>query len=59
MVCNDGMLCSFDTMLKEFDLISSEALGKLAMIIRGASNNDHDLTLEAMGLKAISVGLFI
>ncbi len=54
---NDGMLCSFDAMLKEFDLISSEALGKLAMIIRGASNNDHDLALEAMGLKAISIGL--
>jgi rhodanese-related sulfurtransferase len=52
-----GELCSFDTMLEEFGLNSSEPLNTLAQIVRGADTNRHDLAPEAAGLLAISVGL--
>ena len=52
-----GELCSFDTMLEEFGLISSEPLNTLAQIVRGADTNRHELAAEAAGLLAISVGL--
>lgn len=48
--------CTFDTMLTEWGL-ETEALLRLAKIIRGADTNRHDLAPEAAGLLAISVGL--
>jgi len=51
-----GDLCSFDTLLDEFQL-SSETLERMALIIRGADTNKHDLAPEAAGLLAFSLGL--
>lgn len=51
-----GEYCTFDTMLSEFAL-ETEALGRMAEIIRGADTNRHDLTPQSAGLLALSVGL--
>lgn len=51
-----GERCTFDTMLAEFDL-RSDALERLATIVRGADTNRHDLAPEAAGLLAASLGL--
>lgn len=51
-----GERCSFDTMLEEFGL-ETEALTRLAIIVRGADTNRHDLAPQAAGLLAASVGL--
>jgi len=48
--------CTFDTMIEEFGL-HSEALDRLATIVRGADTNRHDLAPEAAGLMAASLGL--
>lgn len=48
--------CSFDTMIEEFNL-TSEALKRLALIVRGADTNRHDLAPESAGLMAASLGL--
>ena len=51
-----GDQCTFDIMLAEFGL-NSDALDRLATIIRGADTNRHDLAPQAAGLLALSVGL--
>ena len=51
-----GERCSFDTMLDEFGL-ESEPLRRLAVIVRGADTNRHDLAPESAGLLAASLGL--
>jgi len=51
-----GDLCSFDVMIEEFAL-ATEALSRLATIVRGADTNRHDLAPEAAGLLAASLGL--
>lgn len=51
-----GEKCTFDTMLDVFEL-RSDALDRLATVIRAADTNRHDLATEAAGLLAISVGL--
>ena len=51
-----GPLCTFDTMLDEFEL-RTEALDRLSKVVRGADTDKHDLAPEAAGLLAISVGL--
>lgn len=51
-----GELCTFDVMIGELGL-SSEPLGKLALIVRGADTARLDLVPEAAGLVAISLGL--
>jgi rhodanese-related sulfurtransferase len=51
-----GDRCTFDTMLEELAL-ETEALKRLAMIVRGADTNRHGLAPQAAGLLAISVGL--
>ncbi len=48
--------CTFDVMLEEFALVT-EPLQRLALIIRGADTNRHDLAPEAAGLLAASLGL--
>jgi len=49
-------LCTFDVMLKEFNLQSPPLL-KLADIIRGADTNRLDIRPESAGLLAASLGL--
>jgi rhodanese-related sulfurtransferase len=51
-----GEMCTFDTMLKEFGL-KSDALDRLALIVRGADTARPDIAPEAAGLHAISLGL--
>lgn len=48
--------CTFDTLLSEFCL-GTEALTRMATIIRGADTNKHDLAPQVSGLLAISLGL--
>jgi hypothetical protein len=43
-------------MIEEFG-ISHDALERLAVIVRGADTNRHDLAPEAAGLLAASLGL--
>lgn len=49
-------MCTFDTMLEEFDL-KTEPLMRLATIVRGADTDNHDLAPECAGLLAASLGL--
>ncbi|HEY4164018.1 MAG TPA: sulfurtransferase/chromate resistance protein [Dongiaceae bacterium] len=51
-----GETCTFDTMLTEFGL-RSEALNRLATIVRGADTNRLDLAPQSAGLLAASLGL--
>lgn len=51
-----GDLCTFDVMLDEFAL-HTEALDRLALIVRGADTARPDLAPEAAGLLAASLGL--
>jgi rhodanese-related sulfurtransferase len=51
-----GESCTFDTMVSEFGL-EIEALKRLAVIVRGADTNRHDLAPQAAGLMAASLGL--
>ena len=51
-----GGQCTFDTMVEEFG-VGNDALVRLALIVRGADTNKHDLAPEAAGLLAVSLGL--
>jgi hypothetical protein len=48
--------CTFDTMIAEWKL-ASPALDRLALVVRAADTDRHDLSPQAAGLLAISVGL--
>ncbi|SFR38502.1 hypothetical protein SAMN04488005_1242 [Yoonia tamlensis] len=51
-----GDSCTFDTMITEFGL-AHPALDALALVVRAADTDRHDLSPQAAGLLAISVGL--
>jgi rhodanese-related sulfurtransferase len=51
-----GERCTFDVMLEEFGL-STPALDRLALIVRGADTARLDLAPQAAGLLAASLGL--
>ncbi len=53
---HDGPLCSFDAMLRAFDLHDA-GLDQLAAIVRGADTDRLDLTPQSAGLVAMSIGL--
>ncbi len=55
-VSHEGELCSFDTLLKAFDL-KDPALATLARIVRGADTDRLDLAPQSAGLLAFSLGL--
>jgi rhodanese-related sulfurtransferase len=50
-----GDKCTFDVMVEEFGL-GSEALARLALIVRGADTGRLDLTPQSAGLLAASLG---
>ncbi len=52
---HDGDLCSFDTLLREFDL-NDPVLAQLATIVRGADTDRNNLAPEAAGLLSIMLG---
>ena len=54
-ISHDGELCSFDTLLRAFDL-HDPALLALAHIVRGADTDRPDLAPPSAGLLAISLG---
>lgn len=51
-----GDRCTFDALLDDFHL-HSEALDRMATVIRAADTDRHDLAPQAAGLLALSVGL--
>ena len=51
-----GDTCTFDAMITEFGL-ATEAMDRLALVVRAADTDRHDLSPQAAGLLAISVGL--
>jgi hypothetical protein len=51
-----GELCTFDVMVKEFGL-STPALERLATMVRAADTDRLELSPEAPGLLAASLGL--
>ena len=51
-----GDACTFDTMLAAWGL-QTEALQRLAVVVRAADTDRHDLSPQAAGLLALSVGL--
>jgi len=51
-----GDLCSFDAFLLKYNL-TDPALQQLALIVRGADTSRLDLSPQAAGLYAISLGL--
>ena len=53
---HDGPLCSFDAILKKYELIDP-CLLDLAVIVRGADTDRLDLAPQCAGLLAISLGL--
>ncbi|HJQ67122.1 MAG TPA: chromate resistance protein ChrB domain-containing protein, partial [Gemmatimonadales bacterium] len=53
---HNGPLCSFDALLAKYRL-DDPALQELAVIVRGADTARLDLTPQAPGLLAISLGL--
>lgn len=53
---HDGPLCSFDAILKKYEL-SESCLHDLATIVRGADTARPDLAPQCAGLLAISLGL--
>jgi rhodanese-related sulfurtransferase len=48
--------CTFDALLDDFAL-HSEAMDRLALVVRAADTDRHDLSPQAAGLLALSVGL--
>lgn len=53
---HDGPLCSFDALLKKYEL-NDPHLQALAVIVRGADTARLDLAPQCPGLLAISLGL--
>ena len=52
-----GEECSFDAILRRYNLAERDpALGRLALIVRGADTSAHDLTPESPGLLALAQG---
>ncbi|MCJ8322342.1 MAG: chromate resistance protein [Rhizobiales bacterium] len=51
-----GSGCTFDSLLEDFSL-DTEALRRMATIIRGADTNKPELAPQVVGLLAISLGL--
>jgi hypothetical protein len=52
-----GDECSFDAIVRKYDLARNDpALARLALIVRGADTQQHDLTPESRGLVAIAQG---
>jgi len=52
-----GELCTFDVMVAELGLAGLPALGRLAVIVRGADTARPELAPQAAGLLAVSLGL--
>jgi rhodanese-related sulfurtransferase len=56
-ITHEAELCSFDTLLRAFDLQHDPALSALARTVRAADTDRLDLAPPAAGLLAVSLGL--
>lgn len=56
-ISHEGELCSFDTLLRAFDLQEDPALATLARTVRAADTDRLELAPQAAGLLALSLGL--
>jgi rhodanese-related sulfurtransferase len=56
-ISHEGELCSFDTLLRAFDLQHDPALNALARTVRAADTDRLDISPPAAGLLAVSQGL--
>ncbi len=54
---HEGERCSFDAFVKHYALGGDPALKQLALIVRGADTAKVELTAQAPGLAAVSLGL--
>lgn len=54
---HDGPLCTFDALLRKYNLEPDHALTELAVIVRGADTARLDLAPQCAGLLAVSLGL--
>lgn len=55
-ISHEGELCSFDMLMRAFEL-RDPALEALAVIVRGADTDRHELAPQCAGLLAVSLGL--
>ncbi|MDX1942423.1 MAG: chromate resistance protein [Saprospiraceae bacterium] len=53
---HEGEFCTFDFIVKKHH-ITDAAVARIALIVRGADTDRHDLASQAAGLWAISAGL--
>lgn len=53
---HNGSYCTFDALVKEYK-IKDPAIKTMAVIVRGADTDRHDLAFQCSGLWAISAGL--
>jgi AraC-like DNA-binding protein len=53
---HSGEFCTFDALVKEYK-IQDAAIHTMAVIVRGADTDRHDLAVQSSGLWAISAGL--
>jgi hypothetical protein len=52
-----GEECSFDAIVRKYELAKNDpAMARLALVVRGADTQQHDLTPESRGLVAIAQG---
>ena len=54
-----GDECSFDAIVAKYGLATDPAVVHLALIVRGADTQQHDLTPESRGLLAIAQGFSV
>lgn len=52
-----GEFCSFDTIIKKYQLTNDQALMRLAEIVRAADTDNLQNSIQAPGLLAITLGL--
>ena len=54
---HDGERCSFDAFIQHYRLAQDAALGRLALIVRGADTDRLELAPQCAGLLALSMGM--
>ncbi len=52
-----GSFCTFDAIIRKYKLTRDPALRRMAVIVRGADTDRHDIAAQSAGLWAISAGL--
>jgi hypothetical protein len=53
---HDGGLCTFEVLIREFDLVDNAALARLARIVHAADVSE-DLDTDPLGLGLLAIGI--